>query len=265
MSTHFPIRALLLAATVCACSAAALSGQTLETETARLLPKGWLDVGTAYEFQTSVEGYEAALPFAFEYGLTDNLKLLVEPVPYTHLHQSGGRDVTGRGDLETTLTYRFLRETATRPALALAGEVKFPTARSDLIGTGQTDYTAYLIASKLLGPIDAHANLGYTVVGNTPGEKLNNVWNFALAGVYVPTARTELFGEVFGNTASAPDVEPRVVGMETPVTPEAPGGELVGTLGAGRYLVRNLLAYLAVSYDNTGALLFRPGVTLRVR
>lgn len=189
----------------------------------------------------------------------------MEPVPYTRIHQGRGRNVTGRGDLEATLTYRFLREGAALPALALAGEVKFPTARSDLIGTGQTDYTAYLIASKLLGPIDAPANVGYTVVGKAPGQKLNNVWNFALAGVFLPSARTELFGEVYANTASAPDVESKVIGTETPVTPEAPGGELVGTLGAGRYLVRNLLAYLAVSYDNTGALLFRPGFTLRIR
>lgn len=59
MSARSLVRSLPLVAAVWVCSAAALAAQTLETETARLLPRGWLDVGTAYEYQTSGEGYEA--------------------------------------------------------------------------------------------------------------------------------------------------------------------------------------------------------------
>jgi hypothetical protein len=46
--------------------------------------------------------------------------------------------------------------------------------------------------------------------------------------------------------------------------PEAAGNVLVGTLGAGKALGAALL-YLAVSYDNSHAVLFRPGLTVRFR
>ncbi|MEA2766364.1 MAG: hypothetical protein QOK07_2768, partial [Gemmatimonadaceae bacterium] len=61
----------------------ALSGQILETETARPLRAGQLEVGAGYEFQHSSEGNETAIPFAFELGITNRLGLLVEPVAYT--------------------------------------------------------------------------------------------------------------------------------------------------------------------------------------
>ena len=81
--------------------------------------------------------------------------------------------------------------------------------------------------------------------------------SFAIAGVYRPNPRLQLFGEVLGNTAATAHAESAAV-------PEATGGELVGTVGAGRQ-VGGLLLYFAVSYDNNNALLLRPGVTLRFR
>ena len=134
--------------------------QPLETETARLPKKGSVEIQTAFEYQTSKEGTERALPFAFEYGITDKFSVLVEPVFYTAIRPKTGTQATGIGDLEVTLEYRFAREKGRRPALAFAGEVKAPTARNILIGSGQTDFTGYMIASKRLGKFDTHANLG---------------------------------------------------------------------------------------------------------
>ena len=54
-----------------------LTAQIFETETARQLRTGQLEVGAGYEFQHSKEGNEAAIPFAFELGLTNRLGLLV--------------------------------------------------------------------------------------------------------------------------------------------------------------------------------------------
>jgi hypothetical protein len=128
--------ALLLSSLAPAVGAA----QTLETETARLLRAGWWKIGNAFEFQTSSDGTELAIPVAIEYGLTDNLEFLVEPVPYTAIRPRVGRQARGVGDVEATLTYRFLGESRSVPALALAAEVKLPTARDTLIGTRRTDY-----------------------------------------------------------------------------------------------------------------------------
>jgi len=240
------------------------AAQTLETETARLLRAGWWKIGNAFEFQTSSDGTELAVPFAVEYGLTDNLELLVEPVPYTAIRPRVGRHARGVGDVEATLTYRFRQESRSVPALALAAEVKLPTARDTLIGTRRTDYAGYVIASKRFGHVDAHFNVGYTIVGQPAGVMLDNVFNFALAGVYRPNTGLELFGEVLGSTASgAGEVQPGSGGAGA-VVPEAAGNVLVGTLGAGKALGAALL-YLAVSYDNSHAVLFRPGLTVRFR
>src|SRR5258705_582802 len=238
------------------------AAQTLETETARLLPAHWWKIGNAFEFQTSGEGTEAAMPFAVEYGITDNLELLVEPVPYAAIRPKVGRRATGVGDIEATLTGRVRQESRHGPALAFAAEVKLPTARDTLIGSGEPDYTAYVIASKRLGRIDAHVNVAYTIVGRQDNIPLNNIVSFAVAGVFRtgPTSRTQLFGEVLGNTAAVPGSESTTTGA-----PEVAGGELVGTLGAGRGIGAGLLLYFAVSYDNNNAVLLRPGITWRFR
>jgi hypothetical protein len=237
------------------------AAQTLETETARLAGAGWWEFGNAFEFQTSAEGTESAIPFAFEYGLSNSFELLVEPVAYTAIRHHVGRHATGIGDLEATLTYRFRQETRSVPALAFAFEVKVPTAKDSLIGTRHTDFAGYLIGSKRFGRFDVHANIAYTIVGKPAGALLTNIVSFSLAGVYQPTAQFELFGEVLGNTAATGGAE--TSGGST--VPEAAGGELVGTLGAGRHLGSALLVYLGVSYDNNNAVLFRPGFTLRFR
>jgi len=137
----------VLVACVFVTSASPLLGQQpLETETARLPLQGMLVFGSTYEFQTSAQGTEHALPFTFEYGLADRLALLVEPVLLTSIRPKVGRKATGVGDLEATLQYLARDETRSFPALALAAEIKLPTARDTLIGTRRTDFTPYLIA-----------------------------------------------------------------------------------------------------------------------
>jgi len=254
---------MILAGLVIAAGATVVQAQTLETETARLLRKGTWKIGEAYEYQTSSEGTEGAVPLTLAYGITDKVELLVEPVVYATVRPKVGRRATGAGDLETTFSYRFHEESGSMPALVLAAEAKIPTARDTLIGTRQADFAGYLIASKRFGRLDTHANVSYTWVGQPPGASLSNVVGFALAGVYRPNERTQLFGEVLGNTGSQPGSESG--SPATGAVPEAAGQELVGTLGAGRYLGPKLLLYVAVSYDNNNAFQVRPGLTFQFR
>ena len=72
-----------------------------------------------------------------------------------------------------------------------------------LIGTGQTDYAAYAIASKRTGRFDSHANLGYNINGQPPGVKLVNTFSGALATEFHVSHTVGLFGEVLGTTSSA--------------------------------------------------------------
>src|SRR6202521_4738484 len=179
-----------------------LMSQIFETETARPLRAGQLEVGAGYEFQHSSEGNETAIPFAFELGITNRLGLLVEPVAYTAIRPKVGTSATGFGDLEITANYLMRDESERIPALALALEEKLPTARNSLIGTGKPDHAAYLIASKRFGRFDTHANVGYTIVGSPSGLALTNRIRGALASELTLTPSTSLYGEVLASTAA---------------------------------------------------------------
>ena len=243
------------------------AAQTLETETARPLGRGVWELSGNFEYQVSSEGSESAVPFAVEYGLTDRIELLAEPVAWTAISPKTGAHATGVGDLEMTLTWLARAETARTPAVALAGELKIPTARNSWIGTGKTDAAFYLIGSRRRGRLDTHANLSYTIVGRSAGANLKNIFGFALAAELGlgESGVNALFGEVLGNTASASNPEPGTGTGAGTATPEAPAGEVSATAGAAHYFVNGLRASLGLSVDNNGAVLFRPGLTYRFR
>lgn len=237
--------------------------QILETETARQLRRGQLEIGAGYEFQHSKEGNEMAIPIAIELGLTNRLALLVEPVPYTAIRPESGMSATGPGDLEVTMSYLVRRESPHFPALALAAEEKVPTARNALIGTGKADHAAYIIASKIFGRFDSHFNVGYTIVGSPKGQSLQNRLTGAVATEFAVTTGTLLYGEVLGST-SAGGGEGDSGGTTSPV-PEASGDEIFGTLGVAHSFGRGTVFSLGVTRDNVGAMQIRPGVTLWFR
>lgn len=255
------IGAIVLMISVIASRQAA--GQALETETARLLPRGAFELGHNFEFQTSREGRELALPFAFEIGLSNRLEFLVEPVAYTSIRPKTGSRASGAGDIEATLTYLFLPEAGSRPAIALAGELKIPTAHNTLIGTGKADFAGYLIASRRFRSVDVHANISYTMVGRPAGVQVSNVLGAAIAAQWFVTSRTVLFAEGLLHTAATPgsDVSPPPGSPSNPA--ELTGGEAVVTAGVSRKISELIQLNGSISYDNNGAVLFRPGFQLR--
>lgn len=251
-------------------STAILSAQTLETETAQMLPDRRWETGAAFEVQTSRDGMERSLPLFLEYGIGGRMELVLEPIPYSAILPSGGRAAKGRGDTEATVNVLLRQESAKWPAFAIAGEVKFPTAKDRQIGTGKTDYTAWAIATRSFGNVATHANIGYTVMGKLPGITINNVWSANFAAVKKNTgSANEIFGEVLGVTASGPDGESgdskAGVAASQVLPPEVAGAELVGTLGIGRTLSAATRIFVSVSYDNQNDTLLRLGFTLKGR
>jgi hypothetical protein len=240
--------------------------QVLETEESKPLLRGQVEIGTGLEFQTSREGTETALPIAFEYGLTEKLTLLVEPVGFTGIRPKIGTRATGFGDLEITVFYQVLSERKVLPSISVSGEIKIPTARNQLIGTGKTDYTPYLIASKTIGRFFTSANLSYTFIGKPQGVVANNLFNYAIGTIFTASRRSILFGEVYGNTSAlgegeTPEGVPALNASMN--TSELSGGETVGSLGFGYFFKKELLLSFGVSYDNNKAVLFRPGIEWR--
>jgi Putative MetA-pathway of phenol degradation len=232
------------------------SAQALETETARVLPSGMLEGGAGIEVQGSSEGTESAAPLFVEVGIADRFEAVIEQVAFSAIRPTPGMSATGVGDLELTLVGLVLRENGSVPALAVAGEIKAPLAKNAQIGTGEFDYTGYLIASKRFGAADVHVNVGYSVLGAPPSVKVNNVFNYALAMTYAASSRLEPFAEIYGNTTSA--ATPINGGM---VNPEFAGGEFVGVAGVSYRPKKWVKASLGVSLDNNLAVLVHPGLT----
>ena len=245
------------------CPLAAHAQQPLETETARLPHRGGYLISLTYEAQTSPDGTEAALPFAIEYGLSDRLAFMIEPVFYTSIRPKAGqgRTATGAGDLEATLQYLLRAEGQTAPAVALAAEVKFPTAKDPLIGTRRADFTPYLIASKRYGRYDLHGNVGYSFVGKPAGVAVQNTINFAVGLEDHVTPRFDVLAEALETTAA---LAGEGGGESSLTSPEIAGSETVGMLGV-RYLAHTgFWLSFGVTYDNTKAVLLRPGFTFEV-
>ena len=161
-----------------------LFSQVLETEDSSPLIPGQIEMGTALEFQTSKQGTEAAIPIGIEYGISNRLTLLVEPVAYTNIHPKIGPRANDIGDLEVTLFYQLFSEGKIMPAISISGEVKFPTAKNRLVGTGETDYTPFIIASKTTGKFFTSINLSYTFLGKPKGVPAGNLFNYALGTIF---------------------------------------------------------------------------------
>ena len=236
------------------------SAQVLETEESRPLPPRLVEIGTGLEFQTSKEGTETALPIAWEYGVTRRMTVLFEPVCFTGIRPNTGTRATGLGDLEVTLFYQLMSERSVVPAITVSGEIKIPTARNKLIGTGKTDFTPYLIASKRIGRFFTSVNLSYTFIGKPRGVAANNLFNYALGTIFTASPKHILFAEVYGNTSALGGNETPEGTVSNATTAELAGGETVGALGYGYYARRGLLLSLGVSYDNNQAVLLRPGI-----
>ncbi len=98
---------------------------------------------------------------------------------------TGGGDKTGIGDIFLRAKYNFLRNHEALPDFAIFGQVKLPTGDDDdLLGTGETNFKALLIASRSFGPgaevrwLTPHINLGYEVSTDSEQNNLRYVMGF---------------------------------------------------------------------------------------
>jgi hypothetical protein len=252
-------RLLSLAAILAATTAPALAKQPIETETARLPKKGHGNVQLEFEYGTSDEGRDIAMPLVLEYGITDRLKFVVEPDLYASAKPKGGKASSGFGDTEAKLVYLVSEETDSTPAFALAAEIKIPTGKRPDLSTGKPDYRVVAIGSKRAGRFDLHANLGYTIVKSPAGESLPNLLDYGFAAEYEVSKTFSLVGEVLGTSP---------LGGKRSILPVAAGAETEGTtitgMVGGIVRVSSKMDFaLATTYDSGGMLLFRTALTFK--
>ena len=129
----------------------------------------------------------------------------------------------GGGDARIGAKLWFMRERDLWPALGLRIVTKLPNAkRTDGLGTDDTDFGAAALASKTIGPLSVHINLGILLLGNS-GPIYGNSFgaggqddlvSYAIGIASKPLGATadgtttlRLLGEFAGQTASRFDNE----------------------------------------------------------
>jgi hypothetical protein len=163
------------------------------------------------DHQDTVWTLETALQYAPVW--LPNTTLLLESGWYQWHRPKEGERISGNGDLDFTALYQLFAppETAShRPAIALGGRIKFPTAGNREIGTGKFDYTGLVVIGRELGDFEINLELEYTIYGQLDGaggpdpdapERRKNQLFYTLALDYDMTEHFKVFVELYGETS----------------------------------------------------------------
>jgi hypothetical protein len=147
-------------------------------------------------------------------GILTNLNFRVE-APYLFVTGMGGGTRGHVGDVVLRPKLQLLKGREANP-LSLAGELilKFPSCNETVVVskpevlpgcTGEADVGFLAIATKEFHPVTVHLNLGYTFVGNAPGQGFDDVVSYSLAFEYVTILpAVSVVTEVWGETSRAP-------------------------------------------------------------
>ena len=112
---------------------------------------------------------------------------------------TNGGDATGIGDILLRTKYHFFRSESKWPDLAVVGQVKLPTGdEDDLLGTGDTNFLALLVASRTYGRFTPHVNVGYEV---TTGPSDQNNLRYVVGADAALHPRFTLSGDIIGRWA----------------------------------------------------------------
>ena len=142
------------------------------------------------------------------YGLLENMALCIE-LPFDILNPDDGETERGFGDMSLALKTSLLPESENLPSFLLKTIVKLPTGDEDKgLGSGETDTTLMMVASKTLGCVNLHANAGYTFIGGDSSDD-NIIYGFAIGYDILP--KLTLVCEAFMETENDFDKESHTV------------------------------------------------------
>ncbi|TMQ58828.1 MAG: hypothetical protein E6K76_06810 [Candidatus Eisenbacteria bacterium] len=215
-----------------------------------------LVIGSGIEYESDGDQTEYGFPFLLEFEPSDALGFTFEPSYVSIRDKNAGRTVRGVGDLETTVAWEFLGERRNRPALAVEGSAKWPTAKHEEIGTGKADYSLGGIISKEFVHVDLDLEALYTFVGSPPGVNLRNTFEASLAAEWHLSSFLDLEGEVVTSSGSGSGFrgQPGTLGGLGGLGASEKGGrETEGTLGLAEHLTDHLKLEEGIIYGSDGS------------
>lgn len=133
------------------------------------------------------------------YGLTDNLELSVE-IPYLLHNPKAGGSEEGIGDINVVAKYLLIQEGDKNPAFTVKGVAKFDNGDYDKgLGSGDKDYSLFAVASKSIGQVTIHGQVGYTWVGDEEDSNLRDITLYGIAFDYAVAEPLHILAELNGN------------------------------------------------------------------
>jgi hypothetical protein len=152
-----------------------------------------LDVGFAFPFQTvSMDVTYRATVLDFATGNT---------APNLHLFGNGSKtqdfstsaNASGLGDILVRAKYNFSK--TTDQAFAVGLDLRLPTGdEANMLGTGSTQTSVYIISSLSAGRVGPHFNVGYTAAGGDGKDQIN----YVAGAEFAATPRLTLVGDLVG-------------------------------------------------------------------
>ncbi len=128
-------------------------------------------------------------------------------LPFYILDTEGADTETGPGDLYLRAGHTLLSETGGGTSLYGSGVLKLPTADEEAgLGTGETDLGGFLHLRQSLGSWQAGLFGGYTLVGDPPGQELDDVVAYG-AELYRRLEGAGVYAGVEGRTAVVPEAD----------------------------------------------------------
>jgi len=149
---------------------AGVENRPINTDDAYTLGKGSFTLSTGAVYTKDNGDKETDINIDLGYGITDRFEITVD-IPVVFSDPKGANSEEGFGDISLRPEFKFLEESEGAPALSLASTVKLKSGDKDKgLGSGETDYSVSLQASKTFDPISVHFNVGFTFIGGT-GER----------------------------------------------------------------------------------------------
>ena len=188
---------VLVPSTLLLFSSFVFAARPLTTDDAWTVEKGQFQIEAGFETaRQDNRDREVSPSVTLTYGLFDQLDLGVGG-GYLFFYPKEGQREDGLADTEVKLKYRPLDEKDWRPAIAITGTLKIPTAsKSKGLGSNQTDFGINAIITKNLGKrLVLHLNVGYTFIGE---DRVENEFNYSMAAQFFITDQWAFVGEIIG-------------------------------------------------------------------
>lgn len=180
------------------CSADVWAGPPFVTDDPEPVELRHWEVYVASHQEYDPSGSSGTLPhIELNYGVVPNLQLHLI-MPYTFRRLSGKTTVSGYGDTEMGVKYRFLQEAQHRPMVGIFPLVELPTGNSnDGLGNGHFQFFLPVWIQKSWGSLVSYGGGGYFI---NPGQGNRNYWLFGWEIQKDLSQRLTLGSEILGTT-----------------------------------------------------------------